>query len=207
MEVLIDPRHQNDDDDSSTQTEEGLWDLMAEDLVGLIVHCLTPATPYLSRPLVSGDRYMYAESSVGAAHFMQLSASVRARAPWHATLQENRRSHHEAAACCRVIESRDEDVYDWPLQVLRLRLSGAQPAGAKNHSYLSHTVPISKHTLKAAYHAAAKEVHPDRLRVGSLATQAMTVLNEAYRQAQLHFGAREPNSVIQLDQLGLEHHA
>ena len=33
----------------------------------------------------------------------------------------------------------------------------------------------------------------------------MTVLNEAYRQAQLYFGEREADSVIRLDQLGLEH--
>lgn len=201
---MIDTRHQNVGNPSE-ETEEGLaplWDLIADDLVGLIAHCLTPA-----RPLVSGDKHVYAETSIGAAHWMQLSASVRARAPWHATLQENRRSHHETAACCRVIESRDEAVYDWPLQVLRLRCTSAQSGAKGHHSYLSHTIPISKQTLKTAYWAVAKEVHPDRLSVGSLATQAMTVLNEAYRQAQLHFGVREPNAVIQLDQLGLEHHA
>ena len=52
-------------------------------------------------------------------------------------------------------------------------------------------------------------MHPDRLQVGAdLATQAMTVLNEAYRRAVLHFAQREiANEVIRLDALGLEHHA
>ena len=44
-----------------------------------------------------------------------------------------------------------------------------------------------------------------RVLVGSLAHAAMTVLNEAYRQAQLYFAEREPNAVIRLDALGLEH--
>ena len=77
MALLIDTRHQNDESPSE-ETEEGLaplWDLIADDLVGLIAHCLTP-----TRPLVSGDKHVYAETSIGAAHWMQLSASVRARA-------------------------------------------------------------------------------------------------------------------------------
>lgn len=48
------------------------------------------------------------------------------------------------------------------------------------------------------------QVHPDRLHT-PLATQAMVVLNEAYRQAVLHFTERDANEVIRLDALGLEH--
>ena len=49
----------------------------------------------------------------------------------------------------------------------------------------------------------ALEVHPDRLS-SPLANEAMSVLNEAYRQAVLQFSLREPD-VIRLDALGLEH--
>ena len=76
----------------------------------------------------------------------------------------------------------------------------------------------------------AKEVHPDRVQVGKLATAAMAVLNEvllachamlhassgltgtapceqAYRKALLHFAERHADDleVIRLDALGLEH--
>lgn len=72
-------------------------------------------------------------------------------------------------------------------------------------SLLSHTLPIARQTLRMAYWAVAKEVHPDRLHT-PLAMQAMSVLNEAYRQAVLRFSPRDPtNEVIRLDMLGLEH--
>ena len=62
-------------------------------------------------------------------------------------------------------------------------------------------------SLPAYCSQVAKEVHPDRSQVGSLATAAMAVLNEAYRRAQLHFATRHATDleVIRLDALGLEH--
>lgn len=87
--------------------------------------------------------------------------------------------------------------------VLKLRGLPAQPCRHSEATLLSHTMPIARHTLRQAYWAVAKEVHPDRLST-PLATDAMTVLNEAYRQAVLQFSVREPD-VIRLDALGLEH--
>lgn len=140
------------------------------------------------------------EQSRGAAHWLQLShahAALAISSSWLQTLQCNRRSHVETAACCRVLEAKERDVYDWTLEVLRLRGEGA--------GSLSHIAPISKHVLRLAYVRCAREVHPDRLQVGSLAHAAMTVLNEAYRQAQLYFAEREEGAVITVDALGLEH--
>ena len=183
--------------------EDRQWDSLAEELIGLIAGFLNP-TPWPSEPLIDSGKYQFAESSVGAAHWVQLSSSVSAMAPWHSTLKNNRRSHMETVACCRVIESKDEGLYDWPLQVLRLRADKSQRPGSKSLSPALLGKPIARHTLRSAYWAVAKEVHPDRLQI-AIATQAMTVLNEAYRQAQLYFGEREADSVIRLDQLGLEH--
>ena len=87
--------------------------------------------------------------------------------------------------------------------MLKLRASAKQPSEQGEASLLSHAMPMARHTLRVAYWAVAREVHPDRLST-PLATEAMTVLNEAYRQAVLQFSVREPD-VIRLDALGLEH--
>ena len=185
---------------------ETLWETMAEELVSLIACYLSPivsGSPSLSPspgyhpaawqsppPLaLPAAKTHWAESSVGAAHWVQLSRALRAAVPtWCAELSSSRRNHFETAACCRVIDSQDESSYDWPLQVLRLREGpGAQAEGCR----LSHATPISRQSLRLAYWAVAKDVHPDRLQLGrhsstrSIATQAMAVLNEAYRQARL----------------------
>ena len=86
-----------------------------------------------------------------------------------------------------------------PLEVLKLRAS--KPAGS---AQLSHPIPMARRTLRAAFCAVAMEVHPDRLQT-PLASQAMIVLNEAYRQAVIMFAERDINDVIQLDVLGLQH--
>ena len=185
---------------------ETLWETMAEELVSLIACYLSPIVPgspslspspgyqpaaWQSPPLLAlpAAKTHWAESSVGAAHWVQLSRALRAAVPtWCAELSSSRRNHFETAACCRVIDSQDESSYDWPLQVLRLREGpGAQAEGCR----LSHATPISRQSLRLAYWAVAKDVHPDRLQLGrhsstrSIATQAMAVLNEAYRQARL----------------------
>lgn len=55
----------------------------------------------------------YAESSVGAAHWVQLSKALNRRSQWLEELQKNRRHHQETAACCRVLECKgDEAEYD-----------------------------------------------------------------------------------------------
>ena len=207
---------------------ETLWETMAEELVSLIACYLSPIAPgspslssspgyhpaaWLACPPLSlpAAKTHWAESSIGAAHWVQLSRALRAAVPtWCAELSTSRRSHLETAACCRVIDSQNEEAYDWPLQVLRLREGpGAQAEGSR----LSHATPISRQSLRLAYWAVAKEVHPDRLQLGrdsstrSIATQAMAVLNEAYRQAQLYFSEREEHDicVIELDMLGIEH--
>lgn len=96
-------------------------------------------------------------------------------------------------------------MHDWALEVLRLRGTLDSESGT---SLLSHRAPFSKRTLRKHYWAVAKAVHPDRLHVGSeVATQAMSVLNEAYRSAVLHFAERDVrNEVIRLDAHGLEHY-
>jgi hypothetical protein len=181
---------------------------MAEELVELVAQYLVPgceANPWLSRPLSQVPAH-YAEKSVGAAHWVQLSKALTRRGQWLETLRRNRRSHHETAACCRVINSHDEAAYDWPLAVLKLRASATASSGEPPSHLLSHTVPLSRHSLRMAYWAVAKEVHPDRLQT-PLAATAMTVLNEAYRQAVLQFTVRDETDmeVIRLDALGLEH--
>ena len=190
-----------------------LWDSMAEDLVSLIACYLKPphgaAMPTDGSCNLQSLRTHYMEGSVGAAHWVQLSRVLLEQAgrPWRATLEHNRKCHHQTDECCRVLEIRDEaDEYDWPLAVLRLRASKLNPEN--NASKLSHATPIAKNTLRAAYWQVAMEVHPDRsAEVGSLATKAMVVLNEAYRLSLLHFAEREMPDVIRLDALGLEHHA
>jgi len=189
--------------DLTADSPTNLWDAMAEELVELIAVHLIPESPFLSRPLTPPPKGTFAHSSVGAAHWVQLCRALVNSAAFRESLARNRRHHFETAACCRVLESRDPDEYDWPLMVLKLRASkvGPQEAGQ-----LSHTTPIARHTLRAAYREVAREVHPDRLVVGALATRAMAVLNEAYLQAQLLFSERDPtNTVIRLDMLGLEH--
>ena len=69
---------------------------------------------------------------------------------------------------------------------------------------LSHPTPIARHTLRMAYWAVAREVHPDRVQT-PLATEAMVVLNEAYRQAVLYFAEKRVDEIIALDALGVGH--
>ena len=95
---------------------------------------------------------------------------------------------------------------DWALAVLRLR--GDHTAGDEGNEgahKISPALPISRSTLRMAYCAVAKEVHPDRLSIGQLAHQAFCVLNEAYRQARIHFAERPENEVILLDIAGIAH--
>ena len=181
--------------DCSQQAE--LWDAMAEELVALVAGFLDPNN---SRPLSRQDyNGEYATSSVGAAHWCQLSRSMASSAPWSTSLlQRNRQKHHETARCCRVLDY-NESEEDWPLVVLKLRSSKTAP----DSTLLSHATPIARQVLRQAYWSVAREVHPDRVEC-SLATQAMTVLNEAYRLAQLHFSERLADEVIRLDALG--HH-
>ena len=185
------------------QADDSLWDTMADDLVELIAEHLKVSTlqrPWVSRPLSQVPAH-YVESSVGAAHFVQLSKALGRRSQWLEQLQRNQRSYRETLSCCRVIDSQNED-YDWPLAALRLRASGM--ANDKKASTLSHALPLSRSTLRTAYWNVAKEVHPDRLHT-PLASEAMSVLNEAYRQAVLQFSVRDTSDVIRLDALGLEH--
>ena len=206
-------------------------------LVELVACHLVPGgaagSPWLSRPLGQVPSY-YAESSVGAAHWCQLSKALTRRSQYLEVLRNNRRHHRETQACCRVLECKgDQREYDWPLAVLKLRAS-KQPT-PQHETLLSHATPIARHTLRMAYWAVAKEVHPDRLQT-PLAGEAMAVLNEAYRQAVLQFSERVPcaprksphtrprastralfslrqfaiaissaDEVIRLDALGLEH--
>jgi len=195
------------------QRENALWDAMADELVDLISQHLDPVTlapsPWLSRPL-SQILSQVRENSVGAAHWVMLNKALTRRGEWLDALRRNRRSHRETAACCRILEAKANGLAaeqdDWPLAVLKLRAASQEepPASAP----LSHAVPMARHTLRTAYWAVAKEVHPDR--IGSertpLATEAMTVLNEAYRQAVLQFTMFD-RDVIRLDALGIEHDA
>mmetsp|Transcript_11662 Transcript_11662/g.23768 ORF Transcript_11662/g.23768 Transcript_11662/m.23768 type:complete len:202 (+) Transcript_11662:15-620(+) len=196
-------------------TKERLWDTMADELVSLIACYLSPTaagSPSLSTPPLGlpEAKTHWVESSIGAAHWVQLSRALMQSTPsWCSELSSSRRSHLETAACCRVIDSHNEENYDWSLQVLRLRDGpGAQQEGGR----LSLATPIARQALRLAYWAVAKDVHPDRLQLGRdattrpIATQAMAVLNEAYRQAQLYFCERERHGgVIELDILGNEH--
>ena len=194
-----------------------LWDEMCDDLLCVIANKLAPpalnARALQPRHLVEAADEVLAElvdQSVGAAHYMRLNRTARDRVDrirWQHALAHNRRCHSLTAACIQVLAARKMDTDDWPLLVLRLRGRLAAADGATHK--LSHTTPIAKHALRAAYCAVAKDVHPDRSppAVGSLATQAMTTLNEAYRQAVLHFSERATPEIILLDALGLEHHA
>lgn len=141
--------------DLTADSPPSLWDAMAEELVELIAVHLIPESPYLSRPLTPPPKRTFADSSVGAAHWVQLCRALVNSAAFRDSLARNRRHHFETAACCRVLESRDPDAYDWPLMVLKLRASkvGPQEAGQ-----LSHTTPIARHTLRAAYREVAREV-------------------------------------------------
>ena len=174
---------------------QALWDLMADELVGLIAEHLEPHAS-VPRPLPSPNAVPhpspreFASSSRGAAHWVSLSKFLKQSAPFKTALSRNRRSYRETLACERVLASHNEEVYDWPLEVLKLR-------GADDSSEaLSHFAPFARSTLKAAYWSVAKEVHPDRLQVGSdLATQAMSVLNEVRAFARVishprHFPSR-----------------
>lgn len=85
-----------------------------------------------------------------------------------------------------------------------LKLRASSNDAARSSSLLSHPIPMQRRTLRSAFCAVAMEVHPDRLKT-PLATQAMIVLNEAYRQACILFSERDLNEAIRLDALGLEH--
>jgi hypothetical protein len=211
--------------------DQEIWDQMADELVECIAAYLVPGSlesPWLSRPLSDVSSY-YAQSSIGAAHWMQLSKALFRRGQrnkWELSLQRNRRCRIETTACCRIFECQRAGQYDCeyaelkvyavsrahaltvpgpiviyagPLEVLKLRASKAADS-----VLLSHSVPIARRTLRAAFCAVAMEVHPDRLNT-PLAAQAMIVLNEAYRQAVIMFAERDTNDVIQLDALGLQH--
>lgn len=187
------------------RSDDKNWDTMADELVELVASYLVPGTlesPWLSLPLGKVSDY-YAEESVGAAHWLQLSKALARRAQrWQISLRHARRCRDETRACCRVLECRNEAAYDWPLEVLRLRAS--RLSGEEAPPLLTHQVPMPRQALRTAYWAVAKEVHPDRLQT-PLATQAMVVLNEAYRQAVIHFAERDQQEIIRLDALGLEH--
>ena len=146
---------------------------IAEELVAYIADCLTPD---VNNDVQLASKTLYADVSVGAAHWVQLSKSLAGTVPWWPQrLITYRRQHRETVECCRVIESREEQRDDWPLEVLRLRGTRTESA------IISHSLPISRHTLRSAYTAVAKDVHPDRLQVPQ-ATQAMTILNEERRR-------------------------
>ena len=169
----------------------GLWEDMADELVELIACYLTPCpteSPWLSRPLAT-VKNVFAEESVGAAHWLKLSKALHAYAPFRSKMQHYRRRHRETKSCSRVLESYDESQFDWPLMALRLRSAKADDGSSE----LSHSTPIARHTLRLAYWAVAREVHPDRLMVGSLATQAMTVLNDACAPPRPSVRQRRPS--------------
>ena len=143
----------------------------------------------------------FADLSRGTAHLIQLNHALSTGStPWQAALRQAHKKHCDTAACARILEAlRARD--DWALEVLRLR--GSALSG--EHQPISPALPIARHALRMAYCAVAKEVHPDRLSIDSLAHQAMSALNEAYRQATVRFSERPDNEVILLDQLGIAH--
>ena len=107
-------------------------------------------------------------SNIGASHWIQLSRSHAALDSAVAdTLRQNRRRHAETAACYLVLEAVASLAADWPLVALRLRGSDS--------SALSHA-HFSKSVLRQAYCNMARSIHPDRLLVPELATDAMAVL-------------------------------
>ena len=126
---------------------------IAEDLVACIAEWLTPNVN-------TGDVQLankYADASLGAAHWVQLSKSLASAMPvaaWSQKLIAYRRNHRETKECCRVLEALHEERDDWPLQVLRLR--GARCGCA----IVSHPTPISRHTLRSAYAAATRIKEP-----------------------------------------------
>ena len=73
-------------DPQRTSDAEGLWDAMAAELVELIALYLSPmaaADVWLSQPLaLPAAKTHWAESSVGAAHWVQLSQALTKQAPW-----------------------------------------------------------------------------------------------------------------------------
>ena len=190
--------------------DTGMWNALADELVDIIVsRFLLPGCaedPWRSRPLgeLSG---FFAQESIGMAHWVQLGKALSRRGEAQAVLRRNRRRHRETTACCRVLQCQEANDEDWPLMVLNLRAGPSPNKGARNRQ-LSHVTPIARQTLRSAYWAVAREVHPDRTET-PLATQAMIVLNEAYRQAVLHFAERTSSShdVIRLDALGQQHDA
>ena len=99
------------------ERDEHKWDVMADELVELIAEHLVPGTlesPWLSRPLSEVSSY-YSESSVGAAHWLQLSKALARRAQrcgWEVRLRKAKRSRDETAACCRVLECHHNAGYD-----------------------------------------------------------------------------------------------
>jgi hypothetical protein len=84
--------------------DQEIWDQMADELVECIAAYLVPGSlesPWLSRPLSDVSSY-YAQSSIGAAHWMQLSKALFRRGQrnkWELSLQRNRRCRIETTAC------------------------------------------------------------------------------------------------------------
>jgi len=181
--------------------EATLWESMAEELVLIVKEYLEP---YTSHPVLSSEAGShYIRLSTAAAHWVQLCKKFLQQAhPWRQRLSHHRRCHQEAAACCRVLEAA-RDRRDWALEVLKLR---GLPSPSCERGVLSPATPLSRSALRSAYMQVAKEVHPDRTCV-PLATQAMSVVNEAYRQAFLLYGERGDvgQQVMILDVEGLEH--
>ena len=137
------PKRAADPPNEGAPDETRLWDTMADELVEYIGTFLVPGvheSPWLSRPLSEVASYI-ADRSVGAAHWCQLSKALHRRSSrdrqWLETLRRNRRSHHENAACCRVLGCHDESIYDCapphrlqPAPSLRARLCRPRPVAA-----------------------------------------------------------------------------
>lgn len=178
---------------------------MADDMLAIIAMLLAPDSTCEAR--MAGDTTTYAESSVGACHYCSLSKRLMHSASergWVQCLSSHRRSHYEALACFRVLESAREHA-DWPLEVLKLRASRRDATGRERR--LSHC-EFTRHVLRTAYRQIALEVHPDRLasNQADLAHKAMSVLNEAYLMGILHFARRDvQEEVLVVDALGAEH--
>lgn len=100
--------------------DQEIWDQMADELVECIAAYLVPGSlesPWLSRPLSDVSSY-YAQTSIGAAHMMQLSKALFRRGQrnkWELSLQRNRRCRIETTACCRILESQSAGQYDCEL--------------------------------------------------------------------------------------------